>query len=577
MKRAIALVYLAACVLASVPLLSQDQFFTHSYAVVIGIDYYPHFKQLHNAVNDARAIADYLRTQKYDQVITLYDQQATKQAIIAAMQNQLAPRLKKNDRVLVFFAGHGFTETLGGKDRGYFVPYDGDTQSAGFISMDELRSLADYMDNARHLLFIMDSCYGGMLGAQTRGSLVDPRIPDYLSNIADRITRQVLTAGGKGQEVVDGGSKGHSVFVDAILEALSDGKADKYRNGYITFNELADYVMQRASNSYQTPLASVLPGNQGGEYLFRSPLAGSPAALATEPDNSELRGPERGTGGPRSPVNSSTIKKIFVAVLNSQGQPIPNIDQRNFRVFEDKSPQTIVDVNEGGPAVVAILIQFTNQMEGGIVRFPSSLIDSLASADWISLASYDMKAIIWSDFNQNHAFVHAALNQLTHSASSEANLYDAVSDLEVRMKAVKGRKAIVVFTDGVDTSSKFSFDQALSTIKANGVPIYALWQDSIRKGAPANNSASALKELATSAGGQAFFPDSDHEFQAAFGAISAALHPYQIIYQSTGQQQQLQGATARVELVDSQTNEPLRMRDQKGMDIPYHIVVNETP
>ncbi len=145
------------------------------------------------------------------------------------------------------------------------------------------------------------------------------------------------------------------------------------------------------------------------------------------------------------------------------------------------------------------------------------------------------------------------------------------------MKAVKGRKAIVVFTDGVDTSSKFSFDQALSTIKANGVPIYALWQDSIRKGAPANNSASALKELATSAGGQAFFPDSDHEFQAAFGAISAALHPYQIIYQSTGQQQQLQGATARVELVDSQTNEPLRMRDQKGMDIPYHIVVNETP
>lgn len=278
MKWAIALAYLAGCLWAPALLRPQDQFFSHSYAIVIGIDQYPHFRQLHNAVSDARAMADYLRTQKYDQVITLYDQQATKQAIIAAMQNQLAPRLKKDDRALVFFAGHGFTETLGGKDRGYFVPYDGEAQSAGFISMDELLSLADYMGNARHLLFIMDSCYGGMLGAETRGSLVDPRIPDYLNNIAARITRQVLTAGGKGQEVVDGGSKGHSIFVDAILEGLVDGKADKYRNGYITFNELSDYVLQRASNRYQTPLASVLPGNQGGEYLFRSPLAGVGAA-----------------------------------------------------------------------------------------------------------------------------------------------------------------------------------------------------------------------------------------------------------------------------------------------------------
>lgn len=581
MKWAMALAYLTAWVLAPAPLLAQEQFFSHSYAVVIGIDRYPHFKQLHNAVSDARAIADYLRTQKYDQVITLYDEQATKHAIIAAMQNQLAPRLKKDDRALVFFAGHGFTETLGGKDRGYFVPYDGDTESAGFISMDELLSLADYMGNARHLLFLMDSCYGGMLGAETRGSLVNPRIPDYLSNIADRITRQVLTAGGKGQEVVDGGSKGHSIFVDAILEALADGKADRNRNGYITFSELSDYVMQRASNRYQTPLASVLPGNQGGEYLFRSPLARASAVPSPDvADTGGLRSAEPDVARPAAPVNEQNVvheaalKRISVSVLNDHGGSVSNIPQNSFRVFEGDSPQTIVDFKEGGAATVAILIQSTGQVDSGITLFPSKLIDSLAPTDWISVSSYDMRPKILCDFNQDHGLVHAALNQLTHSTFRQANLYDAISDVENRMKAIQGRKAIIVFTDGVDTFSKVTFAQAVSTIKANGVPVYAIWQDMIRPGAPATNSTSVLDALTSSSGGQAFFPISDRQFQAAYSTISAALRTYQISYQPTGQPH---ASTVRVELVNSETNAPLRLRDEKGAELPYNLVVKEMP
>lgn len=121
MRWTIFLAWLASAVLAPAPAWAADQFFDHSYAVVIGIDHYPSrmWPQFQYGVKDARAIAAFLGTQNYDQIITLYDQQATKQAIVAAMQNQLAPRLKSTDRVLVFFAGHGSTETLGGKDRGY--------------------------------------------------------------------------------------------------------------------------------------------------------------------------------------------------------------------------------------------------------------------------------------------------------------------------------------------------------------------------------------------------------------------------------------------------------------------------
>lgn len=291
MKWKILLAWLAGTLVSAPHAHAADPFFEKSYAVVIGIDHYPSqaWPQLRYGVKDAHAIEAYLNKQNYDEIISLYDQQATKQAIIAALQNHIAPKLKSKDRVLIFFAGHGFTETLGGKDRGYIVPYDGDTQSAGYISMDELETLSDYMGNARHQLFIMDSCYGGLL-AVTRGSLVNPNIPDYLNNISGRVAREVITAGGKDQQVLDGGPNGHSYFVDYLLEALADGMADTNGDGYITFSELSSYLIPRASNRQQTPAFGVLSGHQAGEYLFRSPTARVPLIAAGEPASGPLRG-----------------------------------------------------------------------------------------------------------------------------------------------------------------------------------------------------------------------------------------------------------------------------------------------
>src|SRR5437016_156041 len=149
----------------------QAQYFEHSYAIVVGINKYQstQWPKLSYAVKDGQAVAAYLNAQGYDQIITLYDERATKEAIMSAMQNILAPRLKSHDRVLVFFAGHGYTETLGGKDRGYIVPFDAGIRSASFISMEELFDQSSYMGNAHHQLFLMDSCYGGLL-ADTRAS-----------------------------------------------------------------------------------------------------------------------------------------------------------------------------------------------------------------------------------------------------------------------------------------------------------------------------------------------------------------------------------------------------------------------
>jgi VWFA-related protein len=592
MKWTVLLAWLASWAFASPPICAADQFFAHSYAVVIGIDHYPSrmWPQLQYGVKDARAIAAYLRTQDYDQIITLYDQQATKQAIVAAMQNQLAPKLKAKDRVLIFFAGHGYTETLGGKDRGYIVPYDGDTQSAGYISMDELETLSDYMGNARHQLFIMDSCYGGLL-AVTRSGLVNPNIPDYLNNISDRVARQVITAGGKNQQVLDGGPKGHSFFVDYLLEALAEGKADTNGDGYITFDELSAYMVPRASSRQQTPMFGSLSGHQAGEYLFRSPLGRlAPVVSANEPKSGPVRGAVSETISPpvatetspstNTAIHSTTgsIKKISVTVVDSQGKFIPDIRQSNFRILEGGVPLNIVDFRDGG-LVVAVLLEYSTSLRqhtSEITSAAAGLIDSLSPTDYVAVAEFDMRLKILTDFSLDRATAHAALNQL-QASFVESNLFDALKDLADRMKFIReGRKAIVVFTTGVDTFSKLGPDQARAAIKEAGVPIYAVRLHGVSR-METTQTDENLKMLAADAGGRAYFPNSPDQYASALKTISDDLRGYEISFQRTGQEEHPGTSNIKVELVNAQTGGPLRMTDPKGVEVPYRIIVTPMP
>src|ERR1017187_5854243 len=110
--------------------------FSKSYAIVVGVNTYtnPTWPRLSYAVNDAKGIAEFLATQGFE-VTSLIESNATRQAIVSVVEDQLAGKLTANDRVLFFFAGHGATRSLGSEDRGYLVPYDGTDAYASLITM----------------------------------------------------------------------------------------------------------------------------------------------------------------------------------------------------------------------------------------------------------------------------------------------------------------------------------------------------------------------------------------------------------------------------------------------------------
>lgn len=242
--------------------------YQNSWAIVIGINDYAKWPKLQYAVQDANAIRDTLINRMGfagDKVLTLTNADATRNNILALFHEKLGHgQLKKDDRVFVFFAGHGATRKLSsGRNLGYIIPVDSDPEqlSVDAIPMTDLQNIAESL-NAKHILFVMDACYSGL--GLTRGGGTSA----FLRENGKRLGRQMLTAGGADQLVADGGPNGHSVFTWTLLQALS-GKADMNGDGMITATELAAYIAPAVSSvSQQTPAFGSLPGSEGGEFVF---------------------------------------------------------------------------------------------------------------------------------------------------------------------------------------------------------------------------------------------------------------------------------------------------------------------
>lgn len=289
-----------------------------SWAIVIGIDDYAKWPRLEYAANDAQSIADTLTGQfgfPSSQVIVLKDRDATRNNILAAFHDRLADgRTQKDDRVFVFFAGHGATRKLAsGRELGYIIPVDSDPKelATDAIAMSDIQNIAESLQ-AKHVLFVMDACYSGL--GLTRGG---PASGAFLRENARRVARQMLTAGGADQQVADSGPNGHSVFTWVLLQALA-GKADLNGDGLITGTELAAYVAPSVSAvSQQTPAFGSLPGSQGGEFVFQVPQAEefltadtaqlSPEAIALNGKVEQAR-PAEGEGQATAPVQVKDLQ-----------------------------------------------------------------------------------------------------------------------------------------------------------------------------------------------------------------------------------------------------------------------------
>lgn len=287
--------------------------YTGSHALIVGINRYPKLskdKQLAHAVDDATAMAKVLIDSygfKKSEVRLLTDGDATLANLRAALADLANPAIvRPDDRVLVYFAGHGQgVRGPNGDDLGFLIPTDGkiDLDSPKFDDYAKtclpMQEVWDKLDPspAKHVAVIADACFSGRL-AKSRGA------SDYaMSAFLTMPARQLLAAGGKGQSTWELPEYGHGVFTYTLLQELQ--KRSTAGNSLFTLAELYGSIVgpvAELSKGRQTPQYSSFFSE--GQMLFfpSAPPADGPVKTdppvkhdppTTDPSNTDPTKPEQ--------------------------------------------------------------------------------------------------------------------------------------------------------------------------------------------------------------------------------------------------------------------------------------------
>lgn len=251
---------------------SLESKYAVSRALIFGINKFRHASPLNYAVSDALAVKDVL-VAKYafspTNIVCLTDEEATRAAVTSAYMALGGSATQQDDRLLVFYAGHGMTTSGARGPIGFLDPHDGNPKDLStLIRWDEFTFNAELI-NAKHILFVMDACYSGLVFQRSVGA----GSVRFLKDMMLRRARQVITAGKADEVVADSGGPRpeHSVFTGHLLDAL-DGRAAG-EDGILTANGLMSYVYDKVSrdhHSRQTPHYGTVDGD--GDFVFSAPI-----------------------------------------------------------------------------------------------------------------------------------------------------------------------------------------------------------------------------------------------------------------------------------------------------------------
>jgi formylglycine-generating enzyme required for sulfatase activity len=257
--------------------------YRNSYALIIGIDSYtdPHFVSLGEAEDDARRLAEALAAPPHNfQVTLLLGEQATRRAILRALFDLRSTG--PDDRVLVYFAGHGYTLVDNfGHETGYLAAVDTiPEQDFTALEMEEVTDLCRHA-GAKHVGFIFDACFSGQALGLTRAQSV------AAEKFTTRRAYQVISAGAGDQTVSD-----YDSMTDLLVEALGIDLTGP--DGIFSFTDLGLYLQQTmaaSSRRAQIPQFGHLRGSQGGDLVF-DVIEGAPQPLPlSQRVAGDLRGP----------------------------------------------------------------------------------------------------------------------------------------------------------------------------------------------------------------------------------------------------------------------------------------------
>ena len=212
------------------------------------------------------------------------------------------------------------------------------------------------------------------------------------------------------------------------------------------------------------------------------------------------------------------------------GKPVPNLTENAFKVFDEGKPVKIAKFEQVDdlPLSLGMAVDASGSMEEKMVQArntASSFFQSvLKKGDKAFLVAFDAQPHVVQKWSSDLTEINSGLAKLR--AEESTALYDAVVYSLYNFQGVKGQKALILVTDGKDTMSKFTFEQALEYAQRAAVPIYAI---GIGIRAVDIDVRSKLNKFCGETGGSAFYIEEASDLTKIYADIQTELRSQYVL------------------------------------------------
>ena len=298
------------------------------------------------------------------------------------------------------------------------------------------------------------------------------------------------------------------------------------------------------------------------------------------------------TGPPSIRVDVSVVN-VPVTVSNARGEFVGGLRQENFRLRVDGEPRPIdYFAAEEEPAQVLVLVETgpaVYLLRDEHFFAAAALLNGLASADRVAVASYEQSPRLLADFSPDKQVAAAALNSLIFGlGTAQLNFYDSLAQCIDWLGQASGKRAIVALTTGLDSSGPAAWQALAQKLQRSNVMVLPVALGGELRKPPARKVRSsertgsrpvvdvsaefaefdrALAGIAEETGGRVYVPESQAEFESAYRQIASLLrHEYSLGFNSRTQDGRYHNI--EVEVVDTR-GEPLN-KNQKKPDFRWN-------
>jgi Ca-activated chloride channel family protein len=270
------------------------------------------------------------------------------------------------------------------------------------------------------------------------------------------------------------------------------------------------------------------------------------------------------------------LVNFSVTVSDRRNAFVSDLSADDFEILEDGRRQTITffargDQQESAPEMHVGLLFDTSGSMGQDIQLSRSaavkFLNTLSDAKDMTLVDFDTEVRV-ARYGQKD-FPRMVERIRARKPDGYTALYDAMGVYLDGSSEDEGRTILVLYTDGGDTRSTLGFGDLMTLIRASDVTVYAIGFLNNQSSSTRTEQRARLFQIAEATGGQAFFPTTMKDVEAAYDKIVAQIRAqYSLGYTSTNTRQDGQWRKVEVKIKRSDLKD-LKIQTRKGYFAPY--------